>query len=553
MIPIPLEERTVTHVLRRGAQRQPERVAVQDDVRRLTYAELLEVSARVGGGLAGLGVEREDPVLIMLDNSVEHVLAWFGSACLAAVEVPVNTALMAPQVQFIANDCQARVLFVDETYLPRLASIAHDLPHLRHVIVRGDVSKAAGLPFEVHPMADIEAAAPVEPVELAPWDVSAIMYTSGTTGTPKGVLVSHAQTFGRNGPLGPASPRPGDTTLVTLPIYHVIGQCRGLYNTLIAEGTVILQDRFSASGFWDTCRRHGVSYVPLVGIMASYLLAQPPRADDGDNPVERIGLGTTIPEVDAFRERFAIPEVHVSYGLTEAGGVLVGPADGEGCGLLRDDFEARLVDENDFEVAPGEVGELVLRPKEPWTTMLGYFNQPEETAARWRNFWLHTGDLMRQREDGVFVFAGRKAERIRHKGENIYPGSIELELAEHPEIVECAVVGIDSEDPNAAPGDQDILAVVVRSPDSELDGASLVGYLAPRLPYFSVPRYYRFVAELPRTDSTRRVQRKALAAEGSRGAWDAVAAGLGVRRDGTVRRGEVSTARTPGEQVPARG
>ena len=545
MIPIPLEERTVVHVLRRGADRHPERVAVRDRHRELSYAQLLDHSARVGAGLTRLGVGSGDPVLLMLENNIEHVLTWFGASCIAAVEVPINTALMSPQVKFIANDCQARVIVVEEEYLPRLAAVADELPHLQHVVVRGDAEKARSLPFEVHAAADLEAEEPGDVVELAPWDVSGLMYTSGTTGTPKGVLVSHAQTFGRNGPLGEASPRTGDTTLVTLPLYHVIGQCRGLYNTLIAEGTAVLEDRFSASRFWDICRAHGVSYVPLVGVMASYLLAQPPRADDRDNPVERIGLGTTIPDVELFRERFGVPEMHVSYGLTEAGGVLVGPADPEGCGLLRDDFEARLVDENDVEVARGAVGELLLRPTESWTTMLGYYNRPEETAERWRNLWLHTGDLMRQRADGVYVFAGRKAERIRHKGENIYPGSVETELGAHPGVAECAVLGIPSQDPAASPGDQEILAVVVPHGGTSVDCGQLVEFLASRLPHFSVPRYFRVMERLPRTDSTQRVQRGVLADDGSRGSWDAVAAGVVVRRDGSVERRPARPAGPP--------
>ena len=532
----PLAERTVVHTLRAGARDNPDRVAVRDATTELTYTQLLEASARAGGAFAALDVGHGDPVLLMMDNDVEHVLAWFGANCIGALEVPMNTASMAPQIAFIANDCAARVLVIEDHYLPRLAEVAAELPHLRHVIVRGDVS-AARLPgVTVHSTSIFAETAPVAPVELRPGDLSAIMYTSGTTGTPKGVLVTQAQTYGRNGPLAWGSPQPGDVCLITLPIYHVIGQCRGLYNTLIAGGTAILEQRFSASAFWELCRRHEVTYVPLVGIMASYLLAQPERADDGDNPVRRIALGTTIPEVERFRERFAVPELYVSYGLTEAGGVLIGPAESEGCGLLREDFEARLVDEDDMEVPEGAVGELVLRPVEPWTAMAGYFNRPEETASRWRNLWLHTGDLMSRRPDGVYVFAGRLAERIRHRGENIAPAAVEDQLLAHPSVAECAVVGIDPVDDNASPGDQDILATVVPMPGVQVDFAEVVEFLSSRLPYFSLPRFFRAVDELPRTDSTRRVQRTVVAAAGSPGAWDRVAAGIVVDRHGTSHR-----------------
>jgi carnitine-CoA ligase len=531
---VPLAERTVVHMLRRGAELQPHRIAVRDATGELDYAELLDRSARAGGALAALGVRRGDPVLLMLENNIEHVLAWFGSSWIGALEVPVNTALMAPQLAFIANDSEAHVLVIEEQYLPRLREVADQLPHLRHVVVRGNAEAAEGIGFTVHPASVLTEAEPVPAVELRPGDLAGIMYTSGTTGTPKGVLVTHAQTYGRNGPLGPGAPQPGDTCLIVLPIYHVIGQCRGLYNTLIAGGTAVLEERFSASRFWDLCRKHDVTFVPIVGVMAGYLLAQPERDDDRDNPVQRIVLGTTIPEVERFRERFDVPELYVSYGLTEAGGVLVGTAEAAGCGLLRDDFEARLVDEHDVEVPDGEVGELVLRPLEPWTTMAGYFKRPEATNERLRNLWLHTGDLMTRRPDGVYVFVGRLAERIRTRGENIAPPAVEEQILGHPDVAECAVVGVAPVEPDAAPGDQEVLAVLVARAGAELDLPGLVGFLAARLPYFAVPRFFRVVDVLPRTDSTHRVQRTELAAAGTADAWDRVAAGVTVRRDGTV-------------------
>jgi crotonobetaine/carnitine-CoA ligase len=544
---VPLDQRTVVHVLRGGAERHPDRIAVRDAHEQLDYVRLLDRSARAGAALAALGVGSGDRVLIMLDNNVEHVLTWFGASCIAAVEVPVNTASMGPQLAFIANDCEARVLVIEAAYLPRLREVAGELMHLRHLVVRGDTTQAADLPFEVHPVSVLRDAEPGEVAALAPRDISGIMYTSGTTGTPKGVVVTHAQTYGRNGPLGPGSPQLGDTCLVTLPIYHVIGQCRGLYNALIAGGTTVLEDRFSASRFWDICREHGVTYVPLVGVMASYLLAQPPRDDDHDNPVQRIALGTTIPEVERFRERFGVPELYVSYGLTEAGGVLVGPAEADGCGSLREDFEARLVDEHDVPVGPGEVGELVLRPTEPWTTMVGYYKRPEETLARWRNLWLHTGDLMRRRDDGVYLFVGRLAERIRFRGENVSPAAVEAQIAAHPSVAECAVVGVDPSEPGAAAGDRDILAALVPAPGSTIDHVAMVDFLSTRLPYFSVPRFFRVIDALPRTDSTHRVQRGILAQAGVTGAWDRVAAGVRVGRDGSVSQSTNAAAPDPSD------
>ncbi|HYV80491.1 MAG TPA: AMP-binding protein, partial [Streptosporangiaceae bacterium] len=355
---------------------------------------------------------------------------------------------------------------------------------------------------------------------VAPQDVLGIVYTSGTTGQPKGIEVTQAQTYGRMWPGGPGGPGHDDRTLVVLPMYHVIGQCRGLYNTLIAGGTAVLAERFSASGFWSQTRRHRISFVPLVGTIVGHLLAQPERPDDRDHPVRHVALGTTSPLVERFRERFAVAEISMSYGLTEAGGVLVAPAEPTGCGYLRDDFEARLVDENDVEVTPGEVGELVLRPREPWTVMRGYYRMPEATLQRFRNLWLHTEDLMYQRADGLFVFAGRRSDRIRVKGENVSVIEVEQVATQYRQVAECAVTGVPPAPGQAAVGDDEILVAVVPRAGQELDPAGLIEFLSARLPGYAVPRYVAVLSELPRTDATHRVQRQALAALPAADLWD---------------------------------
>ncbi|MGH9086537.1 MAG: AMP-binding protein [Acidimicrobiales bacterium] len=518
---IELARRTVADVLLTGAATRPDRIAIIDDVERVDYRGLLDLARRVAGGLRRLGIGRGNTVALVLDNSVDHVLAWFGASLLRAVEVAINTTFGPPHLAYTIDHCDATVVVVDEWYVERLRAVADQLPKVKTVVVRGDPGVAAGLPFEVLSWEVLASQEPVDPEACSPSDPLGIVYTSGTTSMPKGVVVSQAQTHGRMWPLGPATAGPEDVTLVTLPLYHVIGQCRGLYNTLIAGGTAVLVRRFSASNFWDECRKHGVTYAPLVGAMAQYLLRQPPRPDDADNPVRHVALGTTIPEVDELRRRFDIERVSVSYGLTEAGGILVGEARADGCGHLRPDFEARLVDEDDVEVPYGDVGEFVLRPTEPWTTMIGYFKMPEETAARWRNLWLHTGDLMAREPDGTFRFVGRGAERIRVRGENVAPSEVEAQLGAHPDIEECAAVGVSVV--GAAAGDQEILLAVVVDEHATLTNEQLITYLEERLPRFAVPRYIAFMAALPRTEATARVQRSRIADEALAGAWDRLA------------------------------
>jgi carnitine-CoA ligase len=519
---IDLAERTVVHVLEKGAREYPDRQAVVDRHGEVSYGELHDRSLRMAAGLRSLGVRAGDAVVLMLDNNIDHTLVWFGCSCLNAAEVPLNTGFKPPQIAYVVGHCEAEVLVVEEHYLPLLRAVADELTTVKSVVVRGDPVAARDLPFAVYGLSDLAAGEPAAPARVRPQDILGILYTSGTTGMPKGVLVTQAQTYGRMLPMGPGSSRPGDRTLVVLPIYHVIGQCRGLYNALIAGGTAVLEPRFSASAFWDTCRTHDISYVPLVGVMAGYLLRQPPRPDDTEHPVEHIALGTTTPELDEFRSRFGLREVSVSYGLTEVGG------------YLRPDFEAQLVDEDDVEVPSGETGELVLRPTEPWTVMAGYYKMPDETLSRWRNLWLHTGDLMRRRDDGMYLFVSRRAERIRVKGENVSPGDVEAQVSGHPSVAECAVVGVDAAT-DASVGEQEILVALVPRDAAGFDPAELVEFLGARLPAFAIPRFVAVLDELPRTESTHRVRRTELASMALGAAWDRLATGEPTTRAGGVR------------------
>jgi crotonobetaine/carnitine-CoA ligase len=172
------------------------------------------------------------------------------------------------------------------------------------------------------------------------------------------------------------------------------------------------------------------------------------------------------------------------------------------CGTLRPGYEARIVDAHDFEVPPGEIGELIVRHKEPWKLFLGYFGMPDKTVESWRNGWLHTGDAFRRDAEGNYYFVDRFKDAIRRRGENISSFEVELHVNAHPEVQESAAVAVPSEW-----GEDEVKVVVVRKPDSELKPEVLVQFLARTMPKFMVPRYVEFVGSLPKTDATMRVRK----------------------------------------------
>lgn len=507
----PLGERTVASVLSKALAKSPDKVALKEPGRSITYTQTVAEALRLAGGFTRLGVKRQDPVLLMLDNSIDYVLAWLALGLTARVEVPVNTAYVGTILAHIINNCGARVMVVEARFLPVLAQVADKLERLETIVVRGG-DGSEPVPARLTRLDFAEFAAEPDPIAgVKPWDLIGIMYTSGTTGLSKGVRVTHAHAYGYSAPEVYGACGENDTNLVVLPLFHVGGQWKGVYNALIAGASAAIFPRFSAQSFWDDVRSYGCTYTLILGAMAEFLLRQPPRPDDTDHPLKRIVLVPVPNDLEGFRQRFGIDTISSAYGSTEGSVVLLSPMGGAEPGKIgwcRPDLEAKLVDENDIEVPPGASGELVIRAKEPWVLMAGYNDMPQATEEAWRNLWFHTGDVMRQDERGMYAFVDRRKDAIRRRGENVSSFEVEQEIISHPDVKECAVVAVPSD-----ATEDDILACVVVADGAARDGATLRAYLKPRLPYFMVPRYIRFLDTLPKTP-TEKVRKQALRDDG---------------------------------------
>lgn len=498
------------------------------DDRELSFAEAASAGARLAGGLAGLGVDPGDRVLLMLRNRLEFALGWLGAATLGAVQVPVNVDYRGAFLEHLVTTSEAGVIVVEDALLEALEVSLPRLPELRTAIVVGEARPLPGLR-----VVTLEELLESEPRHVHPARVSeaaAIHYTSGTSGVSKGAIVPNGAMHllcTRNRELlglGPES-----VYLTELPLFHINAQM-SVYGGLLTGGRVRVERRFSAAAWLERVRASSATHTSLLGVMLGFILAQPETADDALNPLE---VAWTVPyttaAAESFRRRFGLERVVTSYGSTELGMVARrgSPGDGAEGSAGRVDpahYEVLVADEQGSAVPAGEVGELLVRPRRPWTIAQGYVGMPRETLSAFRDLWFHTGDAVRLDEEGSLWFLDRAAERIRRRGENIASAEVERVLLEHPQVDEAAVVAVPAEGPG---GEDELKAVLVGSATAD----AIWAWCDERLPYFAVPRYVELVDELPKTP-TAKVQKTALRATGvgpttaDRGA---AAAGRGLR------------------------
>ena len=471
--------------------------------RDLTYAEVSAAADEIAGGLARLGVERGDRVLLMLRNRAEFVLAWLGAARLGAVQVPVNVDYRGRFLEHLANTAAASVVVVEDVLLDAVAASVDRLEHLRTVVVVGSDAASPGRVSTV-PFAELHDAGAPPPLSAAASDVGAIHFTSGTSGPSKGAVLPHAQLHllaERNREL--LDIRLGDTYLTELPLFHINAQM-SVYSTLLVGARLRVEPRFSASSWLDRIRASGATHTSLLGVMLGFILKQPVRPDDADNPLRRVWtVPCPVEPAAAFLNRFRIEQMVTSYGSTEVGMVARRTLDAPEGSVGRVDpdlYDARVVDDLDEEVPPGEIGELLVRPRLPWTTTLGYFGMPDRTLEAFRNLWFHTGDAARLDADGHLWFVDRIKDRIRRRGENIASVDVESVLMEHDAIADAAVVAVPADEEG---GEDEIKAVLVAASGHDLDADSVWAWCEDKLPYFAVPRYVEILPELPKTPTAK--------------------------------------------------
>lgn len=534
------EERVLGRILKRQAELNPETLFVIEDEKKYTYKEANSIVNSYASGLKNMGVQKGDVVTFYLSPCADYVFVSLAVNKLGAIWSGINTDY---KKDWLLGDLKAscsKVLVTENKLLPRLLELGDDFPCDSLVLVDGVDSSVALPTRDVKTIATSEwlDLPDVEPdqSDLRYSDTCAILWTSGTTGRPKGVMQSHnvwvRSGISTNTVVGGF--REGDVLYCCLPLYNSGAWASVIYPALVNGVTTAIDPYFSVDRFWDRCRYYNATYAATLGAMTMFLWNRPEKPDDASNPVRNM-MAVPIPEhiIKPFMKRFGINSVFQGYGQSEVMPLLRRIEDGKrvwkpNCpGVPLDDIEVKLLDDDDRETPPGTPGEFCVRPLEPYIIFNGYFNDPEATLESFRNLWYHTGDLGIRDADGDYFFYDRKADYIRFKGRNISSFQIEAILNKHPEVAESAAFGVSTE---YLSSEAELMVAIVLKPGSKITEEDIARFVNDNAPYWCVPRYVEFVDQLPKTP-TMRVQKYKLRERGVTGAtWDAEAAGFKVTR-----------------------
>lgn len=465
-----------------------------------------------GQALRDGGVQPGDRVINMQAPTATAVATWLGIAGCRAIEVSVNTALQGPVLSHLIQDADARVAVVEAEFLSRFLDAVLDHATGLRVIVTGgsagEIERAVsvtGSPVEV-----VHADRALPPVDLdhlstfgdppAEQDAACILYTSGTTGPSKGVVLPWGALWdsavGSNALRSIDEDR--DCYYSPFGMGHVSGKY-AVYSMAVSLGIVVLKRvGFKTQDFWRDVREYDCTRTLMMGVMARFLMNQPPHVSDADNPLCDVLMVPLIPDLTEFQQRFGIDRVVTDFSMTELSAPIVSAGSPmkslKSSGRVRSGQDCRVVDEHDRALGPFEVGELVVRTDDPWRMFLGYWRNHEQTAQQWRNLWFHTGDAFYYDEEGYFFFVDRMKDTIRRRGENVSSMEIESIAMTHPKVQEAAAVAL-----KLADGEEEEVKLHVYAPGG-LDLDDLWQYLGDRLAPFMVPRFIEVLdSPLPRT------------------------------------------------------
>ncbi|KOO52638.1 hypothetical protein AMD00_03920 [Viridibacillus arvi] len=469
--------------------------------------------AKVANGFQDLGIQKGDRVALMLPNIPEFLYIWLGLNSIGASIVPINTFFKGEETAYVINHSDSKLVVTCKEYYSLIKAILPRCPKIQElVVVRKEGESKIGIDFQnlVRKQSD-----KLPPVDLDENDEAAILYTSGTTGHPKGCVQLHSYylvagfRYSQNMMLTEQ-----DCVITPLPLFHMNPQILSTMGTLWVGARLALVDRFHPKSWWDSVRRSGATKFHYLGVMPAMLMGQKVTEHDADHS-HWIGMGGGVPSKlhSEFEKRFNVTLLE-GFGMTECGLVICTNVDldrkiGSGCiGTVFPEYEAMVVDDYDQEVKTGEIGELVLRNSDSLNRRRGfmkeYYKNPEATEEVWKTGWFHTGDYVRTDDEGYVFFIDRKKDIIRRSGENISASEVEDSIRTHPNVLDVAVVAVPD---NIR--EQEVKAYVIRHETVAIEVEDLIAWCEERLAYFKIPRYWEFISELPVTN-TGKIQKQKL-------------------------------------------
>ena len=515
-------------LLDRHAAATPDKVFARfADGSEWTYRQTQAIARRTAIGLAALGVQQGDHVLSWLPNGPDAIRIWFGLNYLGAVYVPINLAYRGGLLAHVVANSDAQLIVAHADLVGRLADI--DRAALTTAVVLNGVAPGdsrASRCMRATALEPADGELPPLAREIAPWDTQTHHLHLGHDRSVEGraVVVPASLHDGHRVVPRPRRRRPLHGQPAAVPCRR---HGRPVYAMLALGGSIAIVEAFDTASFWRVVTETGTTACVLLGVMA-HVPGQAAARPAGSQPHAASAIMVPLCEdAAAFSARFGC-DVYTVFNMTEVSTPIrsgSNPSPLGTCGRPRPGVEARVVDENDCEVAPGEVGELIVRTDRPWAMNHGYYKNPEATAKAWRNGWFHTGDAFRVDEDGQFFFVDRMKDAIRRRGENISSFEVETEVCAHPAVKEAAAVAVPSEF-----AEDEVLVAVSLVEGASLDPAELIAFLTPRMAHFMVPRYVRIVPDLPKTP-TQKVQKHLLRSEGiTADTWDREKAGIRLKR-----------------------
>ncbi|MBS4171979.1 fatty acid--CoA ligase family protein [Bacillus sp. FJAT-49736] len=478
-----------------------------------TYAELDAAVTKFASGLEQLGVKKGDHIALLLGNSPHFIMALYGAMRLGATVIPINPIYTPEEIGYILMNGDVKAVVSLDLLLPLAEKMGPLLPGVKHFIFcESDPSKKLELPAndklksftEVIGSGDLSFKGP----ELLEDDVAVILYTSGTTGKPKGAMLTHKNLYSNASDTGMYLKMSSeDRVITTLPMFHVFSLTVVVNAPLISGATLLIAPKFSPKDIFRMAKEYKATIFAGVPTMYNFLY-QFPEGDPHDFSTLRLCIsgGASIPValLKNFEKKFNVL-ISEGYGLSEASPVtcfnpLDRPRKPGSIGTSILNVQNKVVDVLGEEVPVGEVGELIVQGP---NVMKGYYKMPEDTAATIRDGWLYTGDLAKMDEEGYFYIVDRKKDMVIVGGFNVYPREVEEVLYDHPEVVEAAVIGIPD------PEQGEAIKCFVVPKNSDLTVEALIDYCKERLAKYKLPKAIEFLEELPK-NSTGKILRRAL-------------------------------------------